>query len=160
MKTYQVAQSKDIPSEAALVYSIIADYKNGHPRIIPPKYFSNLIVEDGSGSGDGTRIRFDMTVLGKTRTARAVVTEPKPGRVLVETELSGSVVTTFTVEPRPEGAGCRVTIATTLKSRPGILGALERFAAKTMLRKIYGEELDQLARVAQERVGGLKKHQF
>ena len=40
-----------------------------------------IIVEEG-GVGAGTRIRFTMTVLGKTVTLRADVTEPVPGRVL------------------------------------------------------------------------------
>ena len=44
------------------VYRIIADYRNGHPQILP-KQFSNLCVDAG-GYGAGTVIRFSMTVMG------------------------------------------------------------------------------------------------
>jgi len=36
-----------VHAPADRVYDLIADYRNGHPRIVPPKYFRNLVVERG-----------------------------------------------------------------------------------------------------------------
>ncbi len=83
---------------------------------------------------------------------RAVITEPEPGRVLVETNDNG-YVTTFTVEPRADGQQAYVTIATEMAGRAGILGALERWLASRLLRPVYVKELEQLAAVAAKRAG-------
>jgi hypothetical protein len=64
------------------VYSVIADYHHGHPRILP-KQFTGLSVEKG-GVGEGTVIRFSMRVFGRRFEFRGFVSEPEPGRVLVE----------------------------------------------------------------------------
>src|SRR6476619_4413817 len=92
-----VTASARIASAPERVYAIIADYKNGHPRILP-KQFLGLAVEQG-GVGAGTVINFQMRAFGRIVTNRSAVTEPEPGRVLVETELGGKgIVTPFTVE--------------------------------------------------------------
>jgi hypothetical protein len=91
-----------------------------------------------------------MRVLGQTRVLRAVISEPEPGRVLVETDAGGvALVTTFTVEP--ERSGSHVTFSTELTSAGGLLGVLERFVLRRLLRRIYVRELEQLGRVAVER---------
>src|SRR5579864_9197509 len=77
-----VSASALIPARRERVYSLIANYHDGHTRIVP-KQFSNLVVEQG-GIGAGTIIRFQMSVLGRKQTFRAAVTEPEPGRMLVE----------------------------------------------------------------------------
>src|SRR4051794_9626066 len=148
-KTFDVKASSHINAAAEVVYGIIADYRNGHPQILPRKYFEWLEVEQG-GRGAGTVIRFQMRVLGQTRVLCAAVTEPEPGRVLVETDTSGDgPVTTFTVEP--EGSGSHVTFSTVMSSAGGPLGVLERFVLGRVLRHIYACELEQLGRVAVER---------
>jgi hypothetical protein len=129
-----------------VVYRLIADYRNGHPRIVPPKYFSNLIVEEG-GYGEGTRFRIDMTVLGKTQRMRAVVTEPQPGRLLVERDVDRGLVTAFEVVPAAASA-CTVTFTTDVPDKGGVGGAIERFLTKRLLPKIYREELALLEDVA------------
>src|SRR5215218_6442166 len=124
-KNFTVRASARVNAPAAVVYGIISDYRNGHPHILPKPYFEWLEVEQG-GRGEGTVIRFQMRVLGQSRVMRAVVTEPEPGRVLVETDTGGSgPVTTFTVEP--EESGSRVTFSTELTSAGGPVGLLERF---------------------------------
>jgi hypothetical protein len=148
-KTYTVKASAHVNAPAEVVYDIIADYRGGHPHILPKKYFEWLEVERG-GRGEGTVIRFQMRVLGQTRVLRAVVTEPEPGRVLVETDAGGAgPVTTFVVEP--EGSRSHVTFRTELTSAGGPLGVLERFVLRRALRRIYARELEQLGRVAVER---------
>ncbi|MET0625685.1 MAG: SRPBCC family protein [Pyrinomonadaceae bacterium] len=147
-KVYTVTASALAEAPAETVYAILADYRDGHPHILPRKYFTSLAVERG-GFGDGTVIRFGMRAFGKTREARAAVTEPEPGRVLVETALDkGGPVTTFVVEP--EGSGARVTFRTQMTSRGGLLGAAERFVASRFLKRVYALELAQLGEFARK----------
>jgi hypothetical protein len=146
MTTFRAAASARVNAPADIVYRLIADYRDGHPRIVPPKYFSNLIVEEG-GYGAGTRFGVDMMVLGRTQHMRAVVSEPQPGRVLVERDLDRGIVTTFQVEPVGDIA-CHVTIATELPGRGGLAGTIERFVTNSMLPKIYREELSRIGEVA------------
>src|SRR5688500_20330956 len=74
-KAYTVTASATVEAPAEVVYNILADYHEGHPAVLPRKYFTGLAVEGGSGYGDGTVIRFGMRAFGKTREARAAVTE-------------------------------------------------------------------------------------
>ena len=132
----------DAPPER--VYAIIADYHNGHPHILP-KAFSNLIVEQG-GIGAGTVIRFEVRAFGQTQIFRAKVTEPEPGRVLVEENVEPAPSkTTFTVAKGPSGRGSRVTFVTEMTSRDGLVGIMERFLSTRFLQKAYREELGLLA---------------
>jgi hypothetical protein len=142
-----IAASAIIPARRERVYSLIANYHDGHPRIVP-KQISGLVVEQG-GVGAGTVIRFQMSVFGKKRTFRAAITEPEPGRVLAETDLdTNGTVTTFTVDPGVAPADSRVTISTVLPVRAGILGWLEKTLSSLLLRPMYVRELENLARVA------------
>ncbi len=142
-----ITASAIIPARRERVYSLIANYLDGHPRILP-KQFSNLMVEQG-GVGAGTVIRFQMSLLGKRQYFRAAITEPDPGRVIVETYLDGNnSVTTFTVDPGTAPADSRVTISTELPVKEGFAGAIERKVSTLLLRPIYLKELQNLARVA------------
>lgn len=146
MTNHRFSASALIQAPAQELYTIIADYHHGHPQILPQPPFVALVVEQG-GTGAGTVIRVDMRVLGQLQTFRAVVTEPEPGRVLVETNDNG-YVTTFTVEPRAEGRHACVTIATEMTSRAGMLGTLERWFVTWLMRRVFVKELEQLERVA------------
>jgi len=142
-----IRASAIIPARRERIYSLIANYNDGHQRILP-KQFSGLTVEQG-GVGAGTVVRFQMNLLGKKRNFRAAVTEPEPGRVLVETNLdSNGAVTTFTVNPGSAPADSHVTISTELPVSPGLRGFLERQFSSLLLRPIYVKELQNLARVA------------
>lgn len=144
---HTVSASAIIPARRERLYSLIANYHDGHPRILP-KQFKGLVVEQG-GIGAGTIIRFQMSVFGKKQTFRAAITEPEPGRVLVETDLdSNGAVTTFTITPGSAPADSRVTISTELPVRSGFLGKIERTLTTLLLRPIYAQELANLARVA------------
>lgn len=138
----RVAASAKVGAAATAIYRMIADYRNGHPRIIPPKYFSNLEVDEG-GYGAGTLIRYDLHALGTTHHARARVTEPEPGRVLVETDLDKGAVTTFTVDSLG-GHASQVTIATDIPIRAGFRGAVERILLRSLLERVYAAELARL----------------
>ena len=144
---HTVSASAVIPARRERIYSLISNYKDGHRRILP-KQFTSLQVEEG-GVGAGTVIRFQMSLLGRKQTFRAAVTEPEPGRVLVETYLdSNGAVTTFTVNPGSAPADSRVTISTELPVRAGFFGKIERTLTTLLLRPIYVKELENLARVA------------
>ena len=149
MPDISISASATIAAPNDLLYGIIADYRVGHPRILPPKYFGRLDVLAG-GRGAGTRIRFEMKAFGRTNVSVAEVSEPVPGRELVET-LSDGIVTTFLVEPMG-AAEARVTISTKYH-KSGLLGWLEKLIAPWYLRRVYTAELAQLARVAAVRQG-------
>lgn len=150
-----VSESRRIPAPPGEVYAIIADYTEGHPHIMPSAYFRNIEVEKG-GVGAGTRIRFDVTALGTTRTMHAEIEEPSPGRILVERDVEGRSVTTFKVIPAREGRESDVTITTELTTRGGILGIVERLASKPFLQRVYRDELARLAAYAASGAGALR----
>jgi len=141
-----IQASAEIAVPPHVVYGILADYREGHPSILPPRWFSYLHVEQG-GVGAGTVIRFGMKSGGRVKEMRAEVVEPEPGRVLVERGLDErGTVTTFTVEPAGTG-GARVTIRTTWRAT-GVAGFFERLLAPTLLKPVYREELARLAEKA------------
>jgi hypothetical protein len=150
MPRHQVAAEAVIDAPAESAYAVIADYRDGHPRIIPRPPFVSLEVEQG-GTGAGTLIRFQMRVFGRIQTFRAAITEPETGRVLVETDTDTGTVTTFTVDPVEEGPRSRVRITTDIDTRGGLLGPLERFLITRLLRPVYVRELERLEAVAAER---------
>jgi hypothetical protein len=141
----RAVKSARIEAPPQRVYEILADYRRHHPRIIPREYFLSLVVEEG-GVGAGTRMRIEMRVMGKRITAVHVVSEPEPGRVLVEGDVSGSTKTTFTVDPTDDKRGTHLTIATEfVTQREGMLGMIERAIGARVLRRIYRRELALIA---------------
>lgn len=131
---------------------MLADYHDGHPRILPRQYFPFLEVERG-GVGAGTVLRFEMRAPGMTRTFHADVTEPEPGRVLVESNWSKTAptsksVTTFTVDPVEGERQTQVTISTALS----VSSWLESLFTAMFLRRVYAQELKQIAALAEERL--------
>jgi hypothetical protein len=147
MRSYHVSDTARIAAPPHVVYELIADYRDGHPRIIPPKYFRNLVVERG-GRGAGTVITFDAHFMGSKHQMRGEVTEPEPGRRLVEAYPDRGTVTTFLVEPDATGPGSVATIASEFRARPGVAGAIERWLTTRLVRTIYREELALLAQAA------------
>jgi hypothetical protein len=145
----EVRSSAVIQASPGRVYAILADYRDGHPRIVPPPYFTWMDVDQG-GIGEGTSIRFGMRILGTAHTLRATITEPEPGRVLVETYPDTGVVTTFIIDPVPP-ADSRVTIQTRLSPARGVRAAIERFVSKRVLPTIYAAELRRIAEYAEGR---------
>lgn len=145
MAVIRVEAEGTVGAPAERVYAIIADYRQHHPRILPPA-FSDLVVEQG-GVGAGTIIRFKMKVGGQTRESRQQVAEPQPGRVLTESDAQYRLLTTFTVTP--VGETSRVRIETEWE-KGGVGGFVEKMVAPRMLRPIYADELARLDRYARE----------
>jgi len=150
----RVDATAHVSASAADAYRMIADYRVGHARIIPPRYIRHLRVEEG-GYGAGTVISYDLIAFGKTNHARARVTEPEPGRVLVETDLEKGAVTSFIVDPIGP-AKSRVTIRTDIPTRSGLLGIIERAMIRRFLNRVYVAELALLDRELRIDARGLR----
>jgi polyketide cyclase/dehydrase/lipid transport protein len=145
-----VSASALIAAPAQQIYSILSDYRTHHPRIVPKQYFTKLEVEEG-GMGAGTLTRLDIRVLGTKKTVRHIISEPEPGRVLVETDVEGSTVTTFTVESVADGAQTRLTISTRFRTdHRGLAGKIERMLTLLVLKRIYRLELANIAAYASD----------
>jgi len=137
---------RDIDAPADEVYSYLADMHQ-HQEFLPPA-FSDFQVEQG-GVGAGTITRFKITAGGRTRSYHMQVSEPVPGRTLVETDTDSSLVTTFTVTPR-DGKSL-VNITTSWDGAQGIGGFFERTFAPRAVRRLYLDELDRLNTYAAQR---------
>lgn len=146
MKTPAASATRLIHAPAHRIYQIIADYRNSHAMILPKEYFLSLNVEKG-GVGAGTIINFSMRLLGRTLDFRSLITEPQPGRLLVETDIRSDTPTSFQVTPVDDSSLARVTISTELRGRNWI----EALLARPMLEKIYRQELELLARLAEKK---------
>lgn len=149
MAIHRVSASRLIAAPARKVYDIVADYHNGHPRILPKPYFLSLNVEKG-GYGAGTVINFQMQLMGRIQSFHSSITEPEPGHTLVETDSNTGAITTFTIDPRSTGKEALVTITTTTTVPDGVLGKVQGWLTTRLLHPIYEKELAQLAAVAAE----------
>ena len=133
----------DAPADA--VYGYLADMHQ-HPRFLPPAFSDFQVVEGGVGAGTVTE--FKVTAGGRTREYRTRITEPEPGRTLVETDTRSSLVTTFSVSPQ-DGKSL-VRISSSWDGAGGIGGFFERTFAPRALRKIFLDELDRLNTYARD----------
>jgi hypothetical protein len=151
MGQISVKASAILDARAEDVYATIADYRHGHPNILPTA-FSDLQVEQG-GYGAGTVIRFKMKVLGIEQAFYHRVSEPEPGRVLVEQDIDSdqNVITTFTVTPVENGQKSHVEISTTMNASTGLAGIVERIVVLLINSRLYRKELQLLEEVAQKR---------
>lgn len=142
---YSASVTGALQVPAATAYMVIADYRTHHPRILPDSFKSLDVVEGGVGAG--TILDVVMEVAGRESRMRLHVTEPEPGKVLVERDEAGTV-TTFTVTPQGPDS-CTVTIATTWVRAPGLKGWLDARIVPTVARRIYRDELKRLEAYAQ-----------
>jgi hypothetical protein len=143
---FRLEQSAEVNAPAELTYKILADFQH-HDRITPKPPFSPLVVEQG-GVGAGTVIHFRITLLGRTDTCHSVITEPQPGRVMVETETNRNTVTTFTVDPSAVSGRSRVTISCAFQGRAGIFGAVERWIVTRLMTPVLAKEIRLLEEYA------------
>ena len=130
---------RSIDAPADEVYSYLADMHQ-HQQFLPPA-FSDFRVEQG-GVGVGTVTSFKITAGGRTRPYRMEITEPAPGRTLVESDTGSSLVTTYNVTP--QGDKSRVSINTSWDGASGIGGFFERTFAPRALRTLYLDALERL----------------
>jgi hypothetical protein len=145
MKRSIATASRIMDAPADTIYEILADYRTRHPLILPKPYFQYLEVEEG-GFGEGTLINFTMRILGRSQSFRSLITEPEPGRTLLEMDINSGVSTRFDVFPVHGSQQTSVTISTELRNQ----SALEGWIAKLLLQNIYRQELELLATFARE----------
>ncbi|HEY8485110.1 MAG TPA: SRPBCC family protein [Longimicrobiales bacterium] len=145
MDPIEVSASTHVGAAPGIVYSLLADYRAGHPRILPERFFGPVTVEEG-GVGAGTRIRLTVKGFGASRVLRMAIEEPEPGRVLLERDLDRGLRTIFTVDPHDGGS--RVTIRTSWVPR-GLGGLVERLLAPRLLQRVYAEELARLKEIVE-----------
>jgi hypothetical protein len=149
MAKVQVGAERVVGAPAEQVYRYLADYREHHPKFLPPA-FSGFQLEQG-GIGEGTVFRVRVTTSGRTRDFHMQVWEPQPGRTLTENDLDSSLITTFTVEP--QGNGSRVRIDTVWDGAGGVGGFFERLFAPMALRRLYADELERLDQYARAQAG-------
>jgi hypothetical protein len=135
----RISAERLIDARADVIYHCIADYREHHrPEGFLPPAFSEFEIERG-GMGAGTELRWVVEAGGRRRTVTATVSEPEPGRTLIET--GSGIVTIFTVEPTGDGARVRFD---TVIEEGGLQGILNRLFVARILGPIYADELSRL----------------
>lgn len=135
--------SRVIDARPEELYAVVSDYHVGHPAIVPKAYFTELTVEEG-GVGAGTIVRVRGQVFGQEFRLRQLVTEPEPGRLLVETDTETGQESSFRFEPLNGGKQTRVTIAAKFPPSPGFKGFMERLLNPPISRRMFQQELANL----------------
>jgi len=146
MTEIRFSAERFVDAPADIVYHCIADYVRHHrPDGFLPPAFTDMEVERG-GVGSGTVVHFTVTAMGRSERHHATVSEPQPGRVLVETEEKNALRTTFSVEPH--GSQSRVRFDT-VYSRSGVMGWIEKLLVARVLGPLYADEQRRLEQHAQ-----------
>jgi hypothetical protein len=125
-----------------VVYRFLSDMRNHHPHFLPPA-FSDFQVVAG-GISDGTVVTLQFAAGGRRRDFRQTLTEPEPGRRMVETDANSSSVTTFLVDPNDADKSSKVTISTQWSGARRIAGFFERIFAPRVMRGIYMDQIRRL----------------
>lgn len=144
MKPIQVKASRIIDAPPADVYAVIRDYNVGHQAILPRPPFEEMIVEKG-GVGAGTVLRLRLKVYGQVYHYHQAVSEPEPGRVILEEDLNSTQRTRFIFEPVDGGRKTNITIHSEYPPAPGIAGFFQRYMIPAVTRPVYHRELNLLA---------------
>jgi polyketide cyclase/dehydrase/lipid transport protein len=145
MSTLRLSAERVLDVPADVVYHCLADYVEHHkPGGFLPPTFKDLRVDRG-GIGAGTTITFTTVVAGSSRTVTHSVTEPEPGRLLVEAGDGDS--TTFTVDLAGP-TRCKVRIDSVLHLG-GLQGLVGQLLVPRLLRPVYEDELSRLEAHAQ-----------
>jgi hypothetical protein len=146
MHHFHFSAERLIQAPVDVVYHCLADYREHHRvdgGFLPPTFTSLDVLEGGFGAG--TLIRFTTSVGGRSTTRTQRVSEPEPGRVLVESgDGEGS---TFTLAPQGDDA-TRLRIETTLNA-PGLEGVFIRLFGARVLKPLYADEMARLESYAQ-----------
>ena len=150
MSTIHVEATQVINARPEEIYAVLSDYRVAHPAILPKPYFTDLVVEKG-GQGAGTVTRVLMKVWGTEFKYHQIVSEPEPGRVLVETDLETGQFTKFIFEPLNGGTQTRLTIASEFPASQGFKGFMEKLMQPPVARGIYMKEMANIAQYVQTR---------
>jgi hypothetical protein len=143
MNAIHVEATAIIDARPQDVYAVVADYREAHRAIMPRPYFVEMNIEKG-GIGAGTEYRLRMNIFGKDYHYHHRVTEPEPGRVMVETDIETGQFSKFVIDPVNGGKQSRVTIVAEYPASPGFVGFMERLMNPPVSRRIFNKELQNL----------------
>ena len=149
MKPIIVEATRIVDAPPAAAYNVFRDYNVGHQAVLPKPEFESMIVEKG-GVGAGTVIYLTTRLFGQTQHLRQVVTEPEPGRVLMEQDVDSALFTHFIIDPLDEGRRAVVTLHTEFPNPGGITGLIMRLIQPAIMRGLYKRELENLANYLRE----------
>ncbi|MFD7537029.1 SRPBCC family protein [Streptomyces sp. NPDC059819] len=142
MAQVEATTERIVAADPETVFDMLADYKDGRPKLLP-EHFSEYEVREG-GDGEGTLVHWKLQATSKrVRDCLLEVTEPTDGQ-LVERDRNSSMVTTWTVTPAGEGRS-KVVVSTVWNGAGGIGGFFERTFAPKGLGRIYDAILAKLA---------------
>lgn len=144
MNTITIEYSAVINARPDIIWRVLTDYRHAHRAILPKPYFNDMVVEQG-GIGAGTVILTTMTIWGQHYSFHQLVSEPEPGRVLVETDMETGQYSMFTLDALDAGQPTRVTITSVFPREAGIQGWLQSMLQPAITRHIYKKELQNLA---------------
>lgn len=144
MSVIHAEYSTVIDANAKDIYAVLADYHVGHAAILPRPPFTDLIVEKG-GIGAGTVLTTRVKAYGRIMSYHQVVSEPEPGRVIMEKDMDTAQYSMFTLDPLNGGKQTRVTIFCEFPVVPGFEGVLQRMFQPAYSRGILKQELHNLA---------------
>jgi uncharacterized protein YndB with AHSA1/START domain len=138
MAEIHVETSRQIAAPPERVYKRLSDYGPGRLAWMPTANYSELSVVKG-GTGAGTEVTYRLKVGPKQRVYKMLVSAPEPGSSLVETDSASSMV--FTWKVQPDGAGSRVTAASSWRGGSGIRGFMERLFAPGGVKRMLDTAL-------------------
>ncbi|GGY38104.1 SRPBCC family protein [Streptomyces xanthochromogenes] len=142
MAQVEATTERIVTADPETVFDMLADYKDGRPKLLP-EHFSEYEVREG-GDGEGTLVHWKLQATSKrVRDCLLEVTEPTDGQ-LVEKDRNSSMVTTWTVTPAGEGRS-KVVVSTVWNGAGGVGGFFERTFAPKGLGRIYDAILAKLA---------------
>src|SRR5258708_23547958 len=145
MSGVQVKYSMVIDARPEEIYAVLTDYRVGHPAILPRPPFTELTVEKG-GQGAGTVVMTRVKVFGRESSYQEVISEPEPGRVLLEKDMDTAQFSSFTLDPLNGNTKTRVTILCEFPLEPGFAGIVQRLLQARLSEGILKQELENLAR--------------
>ncbi|MGH3318584.1 MAG: SRPBCC family protein [Streptosporangiaceae bacterium] len=143
MAQVRMVTVRRVPAPPDDVYRLVADYQRRRDYLTDN--FTDYAVEEG-GQGAGTRMRYRLHAGRRVRDCRMSVSEPDPGRVIVEEDANSSLRTRWAVTA--QGGRSSVEVEVTWDGAGGVAGFFESMFAPLGLRRIYDQVLDRLARVA------------
>ncbi|MEV0790041.1 SRPBCC family protein [Kribbella sp. NPDC050459] len=148
MPTVTASAERTIDAPADKVYQYLADM-HVHAQLLPRPFYDFQVEQGGVGAGSIVGYKIDFA--GGVRQLRMQVTEPEPGRTLVQTDTNDSgLIITFTVTP--QGDQALVNIASSFDGETGVAGFVERIIAPRRLHRVYTEELARLDSHARQTV--------
>lgn len=134
----------DVTAAPADAFAALADYGGVRRQILPAEITDFTVLSGGAGAG--TRFTYDLHATKKRiRHVDAAVSEPEPGRQLLETD--GNSTLTVLWEVSPAGSGSKVSATVGWQGAGGIGGFFERTFAPLGIKRIYTAELENLAGV-------------